>query len=85
MKQYVAWKPDPNSIRTNAMQQRWNLSLGYALPPFCLVSQIIANVDQGKSGSSDNSILNVVCSTLLCPTALQHKALSCCHRSKVFL
>ena len=32
--QYVAWKPDSNSIATNTMQPCWNKVFPYASPPF---------------------------------------------------
>ena len=32
--QYVAWKPDPKSSATDAMQQDWIKMFGFAFPPF---------------------------------------------------
>ena len=46
--QYVAWKPDPNSIATDAMQQCWNKMFPYAFPPFSLISRILKKVRQEK-------------------------------------
>ena len=42
--QYVAWRPDPMSIATDAMQQDWNNSLGYAFPPFCMITRVLNKV-----------------------------------------
>ena len=46
--QYVAWKPDPNSIATDAMQQCWNKMFPYGFPPFSLINQILKKVRQKK-------------------------------------
>ena len=47
--QYVPWKPDPNSIATDAMQQCWNkMFLPYAFFPFSLISRILKKVRQEK-------------------------------------
>ena len=40
--QYVAWKPDPNSVATDAMQQCWNkMFVPYSFPTFRLISRIL--------------------------------------------
>ena len=46
--QYVAWKPDPNSIATDAMQQCWNKMFPYGFPSFSLIDQILKKVRQKK-------------------------------------
>ena len=42
--QYMAWKPDPNSFATDAMQQDWNKMFGFAFPPFSLIGRVINKV-----------------------------------------
>ena len=44
--QYMAWKPDPNSFATDAMQQDWNKMFGFAFPPFSLIGRVINKVLQ---------------------------------------
>ena len=38
--QYFAWKPDPFSQETDALQQIWGSQFLYAFPPFCLILQV---------------------------------------------
>ena len=38
---YFAWKPDPLSKATDAMQQEWSFPLTNAFPPFCLIGRVI--------------------------------------------
>ena len=40
----MAWKPDPNSFATDAMQQDWNKMFGFAFPPFSLIGRVINKV-----------------------------------------
>ena len=47
--QYLAWKPDPDSIVTDAMQQYWNKMFPYAFPPFSLISLMLKKVRQEKA------------------------------------
>lgn len=42
--QYTAWKPDPGSVATDAMQQSWKNLKGYAFPPFSLISRVLYKV-----------------------------------------
>ena len=42
--EHMAWRLNPNSIATNAIQQDWNKSLSYAFPPFCMINQILHKV-----------------------------------------
>ena len=41
---YMAWKPDPNSLATDAMQHLWRNLLGFAFPPFSLISRVARKV-----------------------------------------
>ena len=42
---YMAWKPDPGSIATDALQQSW---FPYAFPPFCLIARVLAKLKKEK-------------------------------------
>lgn len=39
--QYFAWRPDPFSRGTDAMQQIWPQEFLYAFPPFCLINRVL--------------------------------------------
>ena len=41
---YMAWKPDPGSQATDALQQKWSHLYPYAFPPFSLVGRVVAKV-----------------------------------------
>ena len=41
---YFAWRPDPFSQGTDAMQQNWGRTFLYALPPFCLISRVLQKI-----------------------------------------
>ena len=56
--QYMAWKPDPYSFATDAMQQDWNKMLGIAFSPLSLIGRMIREVLRG----------NVEAITLVTPT-----------------
>ena len=40
----MAWKPDPNSFATDAMQQDWSKMFGFAFPSFSLIGWVINKV-----------------------------------------
>ena len=42
--QYMAWKTDPNSFATDAMQQDWEKMFAFTLPPFSLIGRVINKV-----------------------------------------
>ena len=45
--QYVAWKPDPNSLATNAIQQQcWNKMFFICFSLFSLISRILKKIRQ---------------------------------------
>ena len=49
VKNYMAWKLDPFSIATDALQQNWSVHRClYAFPPFSLILRILRKVDQEK-------------------------------------
>ena len=41
---YYSWKPDPNSVATNALDQSWSKVRAYAFPPFALILRCLAKV-----------------------------------------
>ena len=45
---YMAWRPDPYSQATNALQQKWAHPSPYAFPPFSLVGRVIAKTRAEK-------------------------------------
>ena len=45
---YMAWKPDPGSIATDALQQSWSNHFPYAFPPFCLIGRVLAKLKKEK-------------------------------------
>ena len=46
LEKYMSWRPDPNSVGTDALQHRWDNLYCYAFPPFCLVAKILKKVAQ---------------------------------------
>ena len=45
---YMAWRPDPYSQATDALQQKWSHLSPYAFPPFSLVGRVVAKVRAEK-------------------------------------
>ena len=41
LRTYFAWKPDPHSKATDAMQQNWRHLYAYAFPPFSLIGRTL--------------------------------------------
>ena len=41
---FVSWKPQPEALATNAFSMNWNGFLGYAFPPFALVSRCLEKI-----------------------------------------
>lgn len=46
---YVAWRQDPYSQATDAMQQDWSQKFLYAFPPFCLINRVLQKVRHEES------------------------------------
>ena len=46
--EYFSWKPDPNSVATNALDQNWAETRCYAFPPFALIGRCLAKVNREK-------------------------------------
>ena len=42
--QCMKWKPDPNSVATDAMRQDWNKMFAFAFPSFSLIGRVINKV-----------------------------------------
>ena len=53
LKQFVSWRPDPDSVGADALQLPWNRWEGYAFPPFCLIGR--CQEGQRGQGFSDTS------------------------------
>ena len=49
LRQYVSWRPDPNTMATDALQIPWNELKGYAFPPFCLIGRCLKRVREDKA------------------------------------
>ena len=46
--QYMAWKPDPDSIATDALLHPWDKECSFAFPPFSLISRVLRKILQEK-------------------------------------
>ena len=42
---YYSWKPDPNSLVLDALQQTWSHKHLYAFPPFLLIHRVLRKVE----------------------------------------
>ena len=75
-KKYVAWKPDPKSKATDAMQQCWNRMFPYASP--FQPDQLNSEKDPSrKSRTNDNSCTNMENTTLVSPSVRDVNAMYC--------
>ena len=45
---YIAWKPDPYSQGTDAMQQIWPNQYRYAFPPFSMINKVLRKIAQDQ-------------------------------------
>ena len=45
---YMSWRPDPGAVATDALAQPWNLTRGYAFPPFALIGRCLRKVHKEK-------------------------------------
>ena len=45
---YTAWKPDPTSVRTDAIQHLWDKEFGFAFPSFSLITIVLRKVQQER-------------------------------------
>ena len=45
---YYFCKPDPNSLGTNTLQQKWYYKILYAFPPFTLIHKVLKKVEEEK-------------------------------------
>ena len=45
---YYTWKPDPDSLGTDALQQKWYHKSLYAFPPFALIHKVLKKVKEEK-------------------------------------
>ena len=49
LEHFVSWRPDPNSVGTDALQLPWDRWEGYAFPPFCLIGRCLRKVREDKA------------------------------------
>ena len=45
---YFAWKPDPHSLATDAMQQEWNQEVLYPFLPFLVIERVFCKAVKEK-------------------------------------
>ena len=62
---YMAWKPDPGSRATDALQQSWKYLFPYAFPPFSLIGRVLAKVRKRKN-TINSGHTTVASSTMVC-------------------
>ena len=46
---YISWKPDPGAWHIDAMSLEWNYEGLYCFPPLCMISLILARIQQQKA------------------------------------
>lgn len=49
LERFVSWRPDPEAIGSDALQLNWTDLMGYAFPPFCLISRCLRKVREEKA------------------------------------
>ena len=62
--QFFSWRPDPEAEATDAFSQDWSNFLGFAHPPWCLISRLLNKV------RSEEASLVLICSSTLAITSL---------------
>ena len=45
---HFAWKPDPHSLSSDTMQQKWNQEIAYVFPPFSLIQRVLCKIARKK-------------------------------------
>ena len=45
---YYSWEPDPDSLGTDALHQKWYHKSLYAFPPFALIHKVLKKVEEEK-------------------------------------
>ena len=46
---YMSWRPDPQSIATDALHQNWKNQFCYAFPPLSLIGRVLRKVQKDES------------------------------------
>ena len=46
---YMSWRPDPQSIATDALHQDWKNQFCYAFPPFSLIGRVLRKVQKDQT------------------------------------
>ena len=49
LKNYVAWKPDPEAIAIDAFSFEWKKDFFYIFPPFSLISKVLKKIQQDRT------------------------------------
>ena len=49
LQRFVSWRPDPMAEATDAFVQDWCQGMGYAHPPWCLISRVLAKAQAQKA------------------------------------
>ena len=46
---YIAWRPDPQSVATDAFQQDWKYQFLYAFPPVSMIGRVLRKVQKDQT------------------------------------
>ena len=46
---FYSWRPDPEAEETDAFMQDWSKALGFAHPPWCLISRVLGKIKMEKA------------------------------------
>ena len=46
---YTTWRPDPQSVATDAFQQDWKYQFLYAFPPFSMIGRVLRKVQKDQT------------------------------------
>ena len=46
---YIAWRPDPQSVATDAFQQDWKYQFLYPFPPFSMIGRVLRKVQKDQT------------------------------------
>ena len=66
---YIAWKPNPGSIATDACLHPWDREYSFAFPPFSLISWVLRKILREKNRSSNHSDTHMANPALICTTS----------------
>ena len=46
---FYSWRPDPQAIATDAFNQDWAQTRGFANPPWCLIARCLSQINRQKA------------------------------------